>query len=97
MIASDVMFAIISLPLILKLVPPNGMYGFRTAATSSSKAVWYSANSFHGWALLAAAVVGASVLVVLPDTSKRWQLWAAFVVPVLSAIAMSMVYVGRLS
>lgn len=97
MIASDVVFAIISLPLILRLVPPNGIYGFRTHATQSSRAIWYSANAFHGWALLVAAVIGATVLIVLPDTSKRWPLWAAFVVPVFSAIAVTLAYLSMLS
>jgi hypothetical protein len=94
MIASDVVFAVISLPLILRLVPPNGIYGFRTRATLSSRAAWYSANAFHGWALLGAAVIGATVLIVLPGTSKRWTLWSAFVVPVACAIAVSLAYLS---
>jgi len=97
MIASDVLFAIVSVPLILRLVPPNSIYGFRTSATQSSPAVWYSANAFHGWALLAAAVVGAAALIVLSDTARRWQLWTAFVLPVLSAIVMSLAYLSVLS
>jgi SdpI/YhfL family protein len=97
LVASDVIFAIISLPLILRLVPPNGIYGFRTGRTQSSHAVWYAANAFHGWALLGAAVLGAALLFVLPDTSKRWQLWAAFVIPVSSAIAVSLAYLSVLS
>jgi hypothetical protein len=94
MIASEVILAIVSLPLILRVVPPNGIYGFRTGATLSSRTAWYSANAFHGWALLIAAVIGTAVLIVLPNTSKRWTLWVAFVIPVSCAIAVSLAYLS---
>ena len=97
LIASDVVFAIISVPLILRLVPPNGVYGFRSGGTQSNTDLWYPANAFHGWALLAAAAIGATVIAVLPGTSKRWQLWAAFVAPVCAAIAASLVYLSHLT
>lgn len=94
MIASDVIIALISVPLILRLVPPNGIYGFRTGGTLSGRGAWYAANAFHGWALLVAAVIGAAVLMVLPDTSRRWILWSAFILPVACAIALSLAYVS---
>jgi hypothetical protein len=97
LIASCVVFAMISIPLILRLVPPNGIYGFRTGATQSSRAIWYPANAFMGWALLAAAAIGATLQVVLPPTVKRWFLWAAFVIPVIGAIVTSLAYVSRLN
>jgi hypothetical protein len=34
-----VVFVIISIPLILRVVPPNGIYGFRIAATQASRAI----------------------------------------------------------
>ena len=97
LIASCIVFAIISIPLILRLVPPNGLYGFRTGATQSSRAIWYPANAFMGWALLAAAAISATLLVVLPATVKRPLLWAAFVIPVIAAIVASLAYVSRLT
>src|SRR5439155_21719602 len=51
LVAACVMWVIISIPLILKLVPPNGIYGFRIPATQASRAIWYPANAFMGWAL----------------------------------------------
>ena len=39
LIASCIVFALISIPLILKIVPPNGIYGFRNTVTLSSKAI----------------------------------------------------------
>ena len=95
--ASCVMLIVISVPLILRAVPPNGIYGFRVAATQSSPAIWYPANAFMGWALLVAAVISAVLLAILPATVKRWQLLVTFLVPVLGAIAASLVYLNRLS
>ena len=96
LIASCVGLVIISVPLILRLVPPNGMYGFRTGATRSTPAIWYQANAFMGWALSIAAGASAAVLVVLPRRTRRWLLWAVFFGPVAGAIVLSFVYLSRL-
>jgi hypothetical protein len=97
LVASCVLFATISIPLILRAVPPNGVYGFRIALIQSNSAIWYPANAFMGWALLVAAVIGATLLVILPVTVKRWLLWATFLVPVFGALVASFVYVQRFS
>jgi hypothetical protein len=97
LVASCVALIVISVPLILRAVPPNGVYGFRVSATQSSPAIWYPANAFMGWALLVAAVISAVLLAILPATVKRWLLLATFLVPVLGAIAASFVYLSRLS
>ena len=95
LIASCVILAIVSIPLILRVVPPNGVYGFRVSATRSP-AIWYPANAFMGWALLVAAVMSATVLLRLPEGVKRWLLWAAFLLPVTGALVASFVYLERL-
>ena len=92
LMASCVLFAIIGIPLILRVVPPNGIYGFRTGSTQSSSAIWYPANAFMGWALLVAAVIGGTLLAILPATVKRWLLWATLWVPVFAAVVASFVY-----
>jgi uncharacterized membrane protein len=35
---------VICLPMALKLVPPNGIYGIRTPETLANAAMWYMAN-----------------------------------------------------
>jgi hypothetical protein len=90
-----VLLVIVSIPLILHLVPPNGIYGFRTGATRSP-AIWYPANAFMGWALSIAAVASVTLLVLLPTTTKRWALWAAFVAPMAAAIGLSFAYLSQL-
>ena len=95
LLSSCLGIAILSVPLILRVVPPNGVYGFRTSATFSDPAIWYSANAFLGWALLVAAITGATLLIMLPSTAKRWRLWVSFLVPVLGAVASSFAYLQR--
>jgi hypothetical protein len=97
LIASCVIFTIISVPLILRVVPPNGLYGFRNARTQSNPAIWYQANAFMGWALLVSAAISASVLLILPATAKRWLLWAALLAPVFAAVVASFVYLNSLT
>ena len=50
----------VSIPLILKMIPRNRMYGFRVPKTLASDAVWYPANQVSGVALLAAGIVWAA-------------------------------------
>ena len=85
LVASCVVIAAISVPLILRMVPLNGVYGFRTSLTQSSTDIWYPANAFMGWALLAAAVISAGALAFLPATARRWLILATFLLPLLCA------------
>ena len=96
LLASCWVIGTLSIPLIFQLVPPNGVYGFRTSATRASADIWYSANTFMGWALVAGAVVSAATLLVQPATAKRWQLLATFLVPLFVAVAASFAYLDRL-
>jgi hypothetical protein len=95
LIASCVIFAIISIPLILQVVPPNGLYGFRVGSMRSNPAIWYPANAFMGWALLVAAAMSSTVLLLLPAGIKRWLLWVAFLLPVAGALVASFAYLER--
>jgi SdpI/YhfL family protein len=97
LIASCALIAMISIPLILRVVPPNGSYGFRTHATQSSHAVWYAANAFMGWAMLTTSGICAALLVALPATVGRWVLWTTFLLSMFAAVAASSAYVARLS
>ena len=95
LVAANVIFVIISLPLILRVVPPNGIYGFRNHTTLSSAAIWYPANAFAGWALTVAAVISACLLLRVRATATRWLVWTAFLVPLLCAFAASVLYLNR--
>ena len=47
---------LLSVPLIKGKVPPNPWYGFRVRRTLSDPAVWYPANRYAGWRMLAMSV-----------------------------------------
>jgi hypothetical protein len=55
----------LGIPLILRLVPPNRFYGFRTATSYSSTDAWYRINFATGLALVAAGVVAGLLVLFL--------------------------------
>ena len=89
--------ALACVPLILRKVPPNRFYGFRTPATLSSPEVWYPVNAFSGWALLVTATVSFVLVCLLPDeiVEDPWLGAAAFVVPVGLGLVASLLYQRR--
>jgi uncharacterized membrane protein len=58
-------FAVLAIPLILRKVPPNPVYGYRTRATLSDEALWYEVNAYFGVRFLVASLVSAFVAVAL--------------------------------
>jgi SdpI/YfhL protein family len=83
-----------SIPLIMGVVPPNRLYGFRTAATLSNDALWYRVNRFAGWAFFIAGIASGTLLLAI----ERGMLatWVpdvgAFLVPMVVAMIASWVY-----
>ena len=73
--------AIAGVPLILKLIPPNDVYGFVTETRSRAQ-LWYEVNRFAGWALVAVAVVTALAIMVYSGTLLRpfWRQLVMFLV-----------------
>ncbi len=55
----------LSLPMALRKVPPNQIYGFRTAKTMANTKVWYEANQRAGMNLIAAAIIALIVWVAV--------------------------------
>jgi uncharacterized membrane protein len=56
----------VSIPMIVRLVPRNRLYGFRTPYTFSSDDVWYRASRVAGIALCIAGCAWAAAAVFLP-------------------------------
>lgn len=59
---------LVAIPLALRKVRPNVVYGFRTRATLADEDVWYEVNAYFGRLLIAACVLGeiaAALLYVL--------------------------------
>jgi uncharacterized membrane protein len=47
---------VVSIPLVMGVVPPNWIYGLRTAKTMSNPQIWYEANRHAGANLIVAGV-----------------------------------------
>lgn len=51
---------LVAIPLALRKVRPNVVYGYRTRATLSNEDVWYEANAHFGRGLIIASLCGAT-------------------------------------
>ena len=89
--------AVVSIPLILKLVPPNNAYGFRTQKTLSDPELWFRGNRFAGSALFIASGISAIILLSQPAWASGSSLsgLAVFVLPLAVAVMASLAYVRR--
>jgi uncharacterized membrane protein len=67
-LAVNALLVLISVPLILRKVPRNVVYGFRTRRTLTDDFVWYEVNAFFGRRLVAFAVVSAVAVFMLYST-----------------------------
>lgn len=63
------LIAAVSIPLILKAVPPNRWYGIRTPHTLGNEDLWFRANRFAGWAFLLASIASAATFVWVPEVA----------------------------
>jgi len=94
---------VIALPLVLGLIPPNSLYGFRTKKTLSDGDVWYRVNRFVGIAtLLASVAYGLAARTwpydrLAPDNFSVWTIHlAAFAAPLVIGLGVSGWYARRL-
>jgi hypothetical protein len=72
---SGLLLAGLSVPLILRKIPPNGLYGFRVPSTVNDPRLWYMVNAYAGWRFLVVGLgtsAGAIILyfTTLPDIEK---------------------------
>ena len=94
-------FALLAIPLILRKVPRNVVYGFRTRATLGDDFLWFETNAHFGRKLLIACVVSAIAILVLYNAGLSPALFinasvAALVVPGLLAVFATSRYLRRL-
>jgi uncharacterized membrane protein len=93
-----VLVILLSVPLVLGKVPPNGAYGFRTPKTLSSPLIWYPANRVAGWSLIVAGAVALVLNVGLSLLAPGWDdgVVAVTVGPLMLSLIPSYLYLRRL-
>jgi hypothetical protein len=67
--SSGLLLAAVSVPLILRKIGPNPLYGFRVRKTLEDPAVWYPVNAYAAKRLLAVGLgmsISASLLFLVP-------------------------------
>jgi uncharacterized membrane protein len=92
------LIAVAAVPLLLKLIPPNPIYGFRTERALEDSAVWFAVNRFLGRALLIAVGVTALALMFYSGTwlKPKWAQFAAFLIPLAIAVGATFVFERKL-
>src|SRR5262245_16471595 len=98
--ACDALFIVLAIPLMLRKVPPNVIYGYRTRATQSNVSLWYDVNAHFGRRFLIASVISGVAALVLwrirPADEVVPLLVVALVIPPLIAALATARYVRRL-
>jgi uncharacterized membrane protein len=101
-LAVDVVLALVAIPLVLRKVPRNVAYGYRTRKTLSDDFIWYEANAHFGRGLVVASVLSGVAVVILArsaDLSPQSFLMAtvaALALPSLVAILATARYIQKL-
>ena len=85
------------IPLALKRVEPNSLYGMRIHRTLSNERIWYKANSFGGWLLCATGFLGIALSIASSALSQfRPGLeWAVFVATLMLTIVATILFAYR--
>jgi uncharacterized membrane protein len=79
------LFIALAIPLVLRKVPPNAAYGFRTRTTLRDEKAWYETNDrFARW-LIAGSIASAVCVYVLYTT--RWLAAGRFLTATIVALA----------
>jgi uncharacterized membrane protein len=100
-IGAAVVTALIALPLALRKIPRNRLYGVRTRRTLADDRVWYETNACGGRGLIVASGVTIMAVLVLGLTPLPRDLLvpaglAALVVPSLVAAVLAVRHAGRI-
>jgi uncharacterized membrane protein len=93
------LIAVAAVPLLLRLIPQNPVYGVPTERTLDDEKLWFTVNAFAGKAVLIACGVVALLLILYQGTWLRsaWAQVVVFVVPLAVAVGAAIAYERRLT
>jgi uncharacterized membrane protein len=82
------------IPLAMRLIPPNPIYGVRTRRTTADAALWYNVNAVAGQLLIAACGISAILLMMYQGTFLRsfWAQLFVFVIPIAAAVGATLYF-----
>jgi hypothetical protein len=101
-IVSGFGLAVLSVPLILGKIPPNGLYGFRVRKTMEHPEIWYPVNQYAGkWFFTAGiSIIASAILLIfipgIPLEMYSLAVLAAFVIIFTGALIASFRFLNRL-
>ena len=98
---TGLLIAGLALPMLLRRVRPNPLYGLRVPATLGDERVWYEANARSGRDLLILGIVTVAAAVLLPltgisETAYAITLTAILLVGAVGACIVGWRYANRL-
>jgi hypothetical protein len=102
-LALDLLMVVLAIPLILRRVRRNVVYGFRTCATLADDFVWYEANAHFGRGLVVSSLVSAGAMLMLYEVNGVPQRFffaatiAAMVLPPLVATLLTLRFARSLT
>jgi hypothetical protein len=64
-ISAGILLALLSIPLIRRKIPPNGLYGFRVQKTMDNPELWYLVNHYSAKRLLWTSIAFLAMAVIL--------------------------------
>lgn len=83
---------LLSIPMMLRWVPPNPLYGFRIPATCKNKSVWYDANALSGRHFFLLGLLLVALDLALPlagwsDAVRRDVFWTISMAGLVTIVA----------
>lgn len=93
-----VLIAVIGIPLGLRLIPQNNIYGVRTRRTMADESAWFEVNRVGGWALVGAAGLAAVIVMAYQGTWLRawWSQWLVLLILVTAAVGFTFYFEQRI-
>jgi hypothetical protein len=77
---------VLSIPLIMKWIGPNGLYGYRVAKTMNNPDIWYRANSVLGVDLLIAGILILLTTLFVYNKGKSFTIGRVVLVDLLATV-----------
>lgn len=100
LLAGGILIAV-AIPMVLRVVPPNVWYGFRTQKTLRNPDIWYEANAYSGRTLVGAgaAIVAAALLLAarrVPEPDATMIFLVVLTLSTVVALGLSFHYLSTL-